>query len=123
ARTNGGILVITEGVFGMSGNQGKLKEIVDLKSKYQFRLFVDDAHGFGTMGATGIGTGEAQGCQAGIDVYFGTFAKAMGSVGGFIAADEQVIDYLRYNMRSQIFAKSMPMPLVVGNLKRLELLR
>lgn len=122
-KTNGGILVITEGVFGMSGNQGKLKEIVDLKSKYQFRLFVDDAHGFGTMGATGIGTGEAQGCQAEIDVYFGTFAKAMGSVGGFIAADEQVIDYLRYNMRSQIFAKSMPMPLVVGNLKRLELLR
>lgn len=122
-KTNGGILVITEGVFGMSGNQGKLKEIVNLKSKYQFRLFVDDAHGFGTMGATGIGTGEAQGCQAEIDVYFGTFAKAMGSVGGFIAADEQVIDYLRYNMRSQIFAKSMPMPLVVGNLKRLELLR
>lgn len=122
-KTNGGILVITEGVFGMSGNQGKLKEIVALKSKYQFRLFVDDAHGFGTMGATGIGTGEAQGCQAGIDVYFGTFAKAMGSVGGFIAADEQVIEYLRYNMRSQIFAKSMPMPLVVGNLKRLELLK
>lgn len=122
-KTNGGILVITEGVFGMSGNQGKLKEIVGLKSRFNFRLFVDDAHGFGTMGQNGIGTGEAQGCQAGIDVYFGTFAKAMGSVGGFIAADEQVIDFLRYNMRSQIFAKSMPMPLVVGNLKRLELLR
>ncbi len=122
-KTNGGILVITEGVFGMSGNQGKIKEIVALKSKFQFRLFVDDAHGFGTMGATGMGTGEAQGCQDGIDVYFGTFAKAMGSVGGFIAADEQVIEFLRYNMRSQIFAKSMPMPLVEGNMKRLEMLR
>lgn len=121
--TNGGILVITEGVFGMAGDQGKLKEIVDLKSSYNFRLFVDDAHGFGTIGATGQGAGEAQGCQAGIDVYFGTFAKAMASVGGFIAADEQVIEYLRYNMRSQIFAKSLPMPIVIGALKRLEMLR
>lgn len=122
-KTNGGILVITEGVFGMSGNQGKLKEIVALKSKYQFRLFVDDAHGFGTMGPTGMGTGEAQGCQAGVDIYFGTFAKAMASIGGFIAANENVIEYLRYNMRSQIYAKSMPMPLVIGNMKRLEMLR
>lgn len=122
-KTNGGILVITEGVFGMSGNQGNLKDIVALKSKYNFRLFVDDAHGFGTMGKTGMGTGEAQDCQAGIDVYFGTFAKAMASIGGFIAADEQVIEFMRYNMRSQIYAKSMPMPLVVGNLKRLEMLR
>lgn len=122
-KTNGGILVITEGVFGMSGNQGKLKEIIGLKSKFQFRLFVDDAHGFGTMGATGMGTGEAQGCQAGIDIYFGTFAKAMASIGGFIAADENVVEYLRYNMRSQIYAKSMPMPLVIGNMKRLEMLR
>lgn len=122
-KTKGAILVITEGVFGMSGNQGKLKEIVALKSQFSFRLFVDDAHGFGTMGATGAGTGEAQGCQDGIDVYFGTFAKAMASIGGFIASDEQVIEYLRYNMRSQIYAKSMPMPLVVGNLKRLEMLR
>ena len=122
-KTNGGILVITEGVFGMSGNQGNLKDIIALKSKFQFRLFVDDAHGFGTMGATGMGTGEAQGCQAGIDIYFGTFAKAMASIGGFIAADENVVEYLRYNMRSQIYAKSMPMPLVIGNLKRLEMLR
>lgn len=121
--TNGGILVITEGVFGMAGDQGRLKEIVDLKSSYNFRLFVDDAHGFGTMGATGQGAGEAQGCQAGIDIYFGTFAKAMASVGGFIAADEQVIEYLRYNMRSQIFAKSLPMPIVIGALKRLEMLK
>ncbi|MES2627820.1 MAG: aminotransferase class I/II-fold pyridoxal phosphate-dependent enzyme [Bacteroidota bacterium] len=121
--TNGGILVITEGVFGMSGDQGKLKQITDLKKDYNFRLFVDDAHGFGTMGAGGRGVGEAQNCQDGIDVYFGTFAKAMASVGGFIAADEQVIEYLRYNMRSQIFAKSLPMPLVIGALKRLEMLR
>ncbi len=121
--TNGGILVITEGVFGMSGNQGKLKEIVALKEKIPFRLFVDDAHGFGTMGPTGMGTGEAQGVQDGIDVYFGTFAKAMASIGGFIASDEHVINYLRYNMRSQIFAKSMPMPLVIGNMKRLEMLK
>ncbi|MCB9361081.1 MAG: aminotransferase class I/II-fold pyridoxal phosphate-dependent enzyme [Flavobacteriales bacterium] len=122
-KTNGAILVITEGVFGMSGNQGSLKDIVALKQKYSFRLFVDDAHGFGTMGATGMGTGEAQGCQDGIDVYFGTFAKAMASIGGFIASDEDVIDYLRYNMRSQIYAKSLPMPLVIGNLKRLEMLK
>jgi len=121
--TGGAILVITEGVFGMSGNQGKLKEIVALKFEFNFRLLVDDAHGFGTMGKTGAGTGEAQGCQAGIDIYFSTFAKSMASVGAFISSDAQVIDYLRYNMRSQIFAKSLPMPLVVGALKRLELLR
>ncbi|MFN4121881.1 MAG: aminotransferase class I/II-fold pyridoxal phosphate-dependent enzyme [Flavobacteriales bacterium] len=121
--TGGAILVITEGVFGMSGDQGKLKEIVALKSKYEFRLMVDDAHGFGTMGKTGAGTGEEQGVQNGIDIYFGTFAKAMATIGAFIAADAQVVEYLRYNMRSQIFAKSLPMPLVVGALKRLELLR
>ncbi len=121
--TGGGILVITEGVFGMSGNQGDLKGIVELKKKYSFRLFVDDAHGFGTMGETGAGTGEAQGVQDEIDVYFGTFAKAMASIGGFIAGNENMIEFLRYNMRSQIFAKSLPMPLVVGALKRLELLR
>jgi len=121
--TGGGILVITEGVFGMSGAQGKLKEIVALKEKYSFRLFVDDAHGFGTLGKTGAGAGEEQGVQDGIDVYFGTFAKSMASIGAFIAGTENVIDYLRYNMRSQIFAKSLPMPLVVGALKRLELLR
>lgn len=122
-QTNGGILVITEGVFGMSGDQGKLKEIVELKNQYNFRLFVDDAHGFGTMGKTGAGTAEHQGCQDGIDIYFGTFAKSMALIGGFISSEEQVVEYLRYNMRSQIFAKSLPMPLVIGALKRLELLR
>jgi len=121
--TNGGILVITEGVFGMSGDQGKLKEVVELKTKFNFRLFVDDAHGFGTMGKTGAGTGEEQGVQDGIDVYFGTFAKSMALIGAFVSADEQVIEYLRYNMRSQIFAKALPMPLVLGAIKRLELLR
>jgi glycine C-acetyltransferase len=121
--TGGAILVITEGVFGMSGDQGKLKEIVALKKKYSFRLFVDDAHGFGTMGKTGAGTGEEQGVQDGIDIYFGTFAKSMALIGAFIASDAQVVDYLKHNMRSQIFAKSLPMPLVVGALKRLELLR
>ena len=121
--TGGAILVITEGVFGMSGNQGKLKEIVELKTDFDFRLLVDDAHGFGTMGKTGAGTGEAQGCMDGIDIYFSTFAKSMASIGAFISSDEQVIDFLRYNMRSQIFAKSLPMPFVIGALKRLELLR
>ena len=122
-QTGGAILVITEGVFGMSGDQGKLKEIVELKKKYTFRLFVDDAHGIGTMGKTGAGTGEEQGVQDGIDIYFGTFAKSFALIGGFISSDEQVIDYLRYNMRSQIFAKSVPMPLVIGALKRLDLIR
>lgn len=121
--TGGGILVITEGVFGMAGDQGKLKEICALKSKYNFRLLVDDAHGFGTMGATGAGVGEEQGCQDDIDVYFSTFAKSMASIGAFVAGDLELINYLRYNMRSQIFAKSLPMPIVVGNIKRLELLR
>lgn len=119
----GGILVITEGVFGMAGDQGRLKEICDLKKKYQFRLLVDDAHGFGTLGKTGAGAGEEQGCQDEIDLYFSTFAKSMASIGAFIAGDKKIIDYIRYNIRSQIFAKSLPMPLVVGNLKRLELLR
>jgi glycine C-acetyltransferase len=121
--SGGGILVITEGVFGMSGDQGKLKEIVALKKEIPFRLFVDDAHGFGTMGKTGAGTGEEQGCQDGIDVYFSTFAKSMASIGGFIASDENVIDYIRYNNRSQIFAKALPMAFVLGNAKRLELLK
>jgi glycine C-acetyltransferase len=120
---NGSILVITEGVFGMRGDQGKLKEIVELKKRFKFRLFVDDAHGIGTMGATGGGTGQEQGCQDGIDIYFGTFAKSFALIGGFISSEEQVIEYLRYNMRSQIFAKSLPMALVVGALKRLELMR
>jgi glycine C-acetyltransferase len=119
----GGILVITEGVFGMAGDQGKLKEIAALKKDYQFRLLVDDAHGFGTLGKTGAGAGEEQGCQDEIDLYFSTFAKSMASIGAFISGDKKIIDYIRYNIRSQIFAKSLPMPLVVGNLKRLELLR
>ncbi|HBX53014.1 MAG: 8-amino-7-oxononanoate synthase [Bacteroidetes bacterium RIFOXYA12_FULL_35_11] len=123
ARQNGGVLVITEGVFGMSGDLGNLKAICDLKDSYHFRLLVDDAHGFGTMGKTGQGTGEFFGVQDKIDLYFGTFAKAMAGIGGFIAADEYVIDFLKYNMRSQIFAKSLPMPMVFGALKRLELLR
>lgn len=123
AESNGAILVITEGVFGMSGDQGKLKEIVELKKKFQFRLLVDDAHGFGTMGKTGAGTSEEQDCMDGVDLYFGTFAKSMALIGGFIAGEKEVIEYLRYNMRSQIFAKALPMPLVVGSLKRLQLLR
>ena len=119
----GGILLITEGVFGMAGDQGKLKEIAELKHKYQFRLLVDDAHGFGTLGKTGAGAGEAQGCQDAIDLYFSTFAKSMASIGAFMAGDKAIIDFIRYNIRSQIFAKSLPMPIVIGNLKRLDMLR
>jgi glycine C-acetyltransferase len=122
-QTGGGILLITEGVFGMSGAQGKLKEIIDLKKKFDFRLLVDDAHGFGTMGKTGAGTHEAQDCVDGVDVYFATFAKSMAGIGAFVAADREVIDYLRYNMRSQIFAKALPMPMVLGLKKRFELLK
>ncbi len=121
--TGGGILVITEGMFGMSGNLGKLPEIVALKAKFDFRLFVDDAHGFGTLGSTGAGTAEHLGCAEGVDLIFYTFAKSMASIGAFVAGPETVIEYLRYNMRSQIFAKSLPMPLVIGALKRLELIR
>ncbi|MEY3600505.1 MAG: hypothetical protein RLZZ463_1282 [Bacteroidota bacterium] len=127
-QTGGGILVITEGVFGMRGEQGKLKEIAALKSKYNFRLLVDDAlvddaHGFGTLGKTGAGAGEEQGVQDQIDVYFATFAKSMAGIGAFLAADQEVIDYLKYNLRSQMFAKALPMIFVKGGLKRLELLR
>jgi glycine C-acetyltransferase len=122
-QTGGGILVISEGVFGMRGEQGRLKEIVDLKKKYNFRFLVDDAHGFGTLGKTGAGAGEEQGVQDGIDVYFATFAKSMASTGAFIAADKEIIDYLKYNLRSQMFAKSLQMQLVVGALKRLDMLR
>lgn len=121
--TGGGILVITEGVFGMTGDQGKLKEIVELKKKFDFRLLIDDAHGFGTMGETGAGTDEEQGVQDQVDLYFSTFAKSMASIGAFIAGDPEVILFLRYNMRSQIFAKSLPMLMVKGALKRLELLK
>ena len=121
--TNGGILVISEGVFGMRGEQGKLKEIVELKKIFKFRLLVDDAHGFGTLGKTGAGAGEEQGVQDEIDVYFATFAKSLASTGAFIASDKEIIDFLKYNMRSQVFAKSLQMQLVEGILKRLEMLR
>ncbi len=124
-QTGGGILVITEGVFGMAGDQGKLKEIVDFRKsgKYNFRLFVDDAHGFGTLGETGQGCGEAQGVQGEIDVLFGTFAKSMASIGGFVCAEESIVEYFRYNMRSQMFAKALPITITIGARKRLELLR
>ncbi|MBL6649033.1 MAG: pyridoxal phosphate-dependent aminotransferase family protein [Flavobacteriaceae bacterium] len=122
-KTGGGILVISEGVFGMRGEQGKIKEIAELKDKYKFRLLVDDAHGFGTLGNTGAGAGEEQGVQDQIDVYFATFAKSMASTGAFIAADAMIIDFLKYNMRSQVFAKSLQMQLVAGVLKRLEMLK
>jgi len=122
-QTGGGILVISEGVFGMRGEQGKLKEIVALKKKYNFRFLVDDAHGFGTLGKTGAGAGEEQGVQDDIDVYFATFAKSMAGTGAFIAADQEIIDYLKYNLRSQMFAKSLQMQLVVGARKRLEMLK
>ncbi len=123
--TGGGILVITEGVFGMAGDQGRLKDLIEFRKsgKYNFRIFVDDAHGFGTVGEKGQGSGEAQGVNDEIDIIFGTFAKSMASIGAFICAEENIIEYMRYNMRSQIFAKSLPMPLVVGARKRLELLR
>jgi glycine C-acetyltransferase len=121
--TGGGILFITEGVFGMRGQQGKLKEVVEMKKKYNFRLLVDDAHGFGTLGKTGAGAGEEQGVQDDIDVYFSTFAKSMANIGAFVAADKDIIDYLKYNLRSQMFAKALPMIQTIGSLKRLELLR
>lgn len=123
AETGGGILVVTEGVFGMRGEQGILKEICALKEQYEFRLLVDDAHGFGTMGATGAGAGEEQGVQDQIDLYFGTFAKSMASIGAFVGGDKEIINILRYNTRSQIFAKTLPMPLVIGALKRLEMVK
>ncbi|MFT7050408.1 MAG: glycine C-acetyltransferase [Psychroserpens sp.] len=122
-QTGGGILVISEGVFGMRGEQGRLKEIVELKKKFNFRFLVDDAHGFGTLGKTGAGAGEEQGVQDDIDVYFATFAKSLASTGAFIAADQEIIDYLKYNLRSQMFAKSLQMQLVIGALKRLDMLR
>lgn len=121
--TGGGILVISEGVFGMAGDLGKLRELVELKKKFDFRLLVDDAHGFGTMGKTGAGIGEHFGIQNEIDVYFATFAKAMAGIGAFVASTEEVVNFFRYNMRSQTFAKSLPMPMVLGALKRLEILK
>lgn len=122
-RNNGGVLVITEGVFGMEGDLGNLKAITDFKDNYDFRLFIDDAHGFGTMGKTGAGTGEYYGVQDKVDIYFGTFAKSMAGIGAFVSGPKPVIDYLRYTMRSQIFAKSLPMPMVFGALKRLEIIK
>ncbi len=119
----GGILLITEGVFGMSGAQGKLKEIIALKEEFDFRLLIDDAHGFGTMGQTGAGTHQHQNCIEGVDVYFGTFAKSMAGIGAFIASTKEIVNFLRYNMRSQTYAKSLPMPMVLGLAKRLELLQ
>ncbi len=122
-QSGGGILVITEGVFGMSGAQGKLTEIIEFKKDFKFRLLIDDAHGFGTMGPTGAGTHEQQNCREGVDIYFATFAKSMAGIGAFIASTEEITNYLRYNMRSQTFAKSLPMPMVIGLQKRLELLK
>jgi glycine C-acetyltransferase len=122
-QSGGGILVITEGVFGMSGAQGKLKELIELKNEFSFRLLIDDAHGFGTMGPTGAGTHEAQNCIEGVDVYFGTFAKSMAGIGAFVASSVEITNFFRYNMRSQTFAKALPMPMVIGLLKRLELLK
>jgi len=123
AKTGGGILVISEGVFGMRGDQGKLREIVAMREKYSFRLMVDDAHGFGVLGETGAGAGEFQNVQDDIDVYFATFAKSMAGIGAFIAGEKEVMDYLKYNMRIQMFAKSLPMPYVIGSIKRLEMLK
>jgi len=122
-KNGGGILLITEGVFGMSGNQGKIKEIVALKKKYNFRILIDDAHGFGSMGPTGAGADEEQGCQKDVDLYFSTFVKSMGSIGGFISGPKEIMTYLRYNVRSQIFAKSLPLVVVEGMLKRMEMLK
>jgi glycine C-acetyltransferase len=121
--SGGGILVITEGVFGMAGDLGKLDKITALKEKYSFRILVDDAHGFGTMGANGKGTGEHFGVQDKIDVYFATFAKSMAGIGGFVASSKEVINYLRYNLRSQIYAKSLPMAMTLGAIKRLEIIQ
>ena len=121
--TGGGILVITEGVYGMSGDLGNLKSIVALKEKFDFRLLVDDAHGFGVMGPTGAGTDEHFGVRDAVDLYFGTFAKSMAGIGGFIAGPKDIIWHLMYNLRSQVYAKSLPMPMVFGALKRLELLK
>jgi len=119
----GGILVITEGVFGMAGDLGRLDEIVKLKKEFNFRLMIDDAHGFGTMGETGSGTGEHFGVQDQVDIYFSTFAKSMAGIGAFVASEKEIVDSLRFNMRSQIFAKSLPMPMVIGALKRLEIIQ
>ena len=122
-KNGGGILLVTEGVYGMSGSQGKIKEIVALKDKYNFRILIDDAHGFGSMGATGAGADEAQGCQDKVDLYFSTFVKSMGSIGAFISGPKDIIDYLRYNVRSQIFAKSLPLVVVEGMLTRMNMLK
>lgn len=121
-KTGGGIILISEGVYGMSGDLANLKAMADFKKKYDFRLVIDDAHGFGTMGATGAGTGEHFGIQDEIDVYISTFAKSMSGIGGFVASDKEIVRYLMYNMRSQVFAKSLPMPMVLGAMKRLEYL-
>ena len=118
----GGVLLITEGVYGMTGALGKLDKIAALKKKYSFRIMIDDAHGFGLLGAHGRGTSEELGCMDEIDLYIGAFAKSMASIGGFVAGPHSIIKYLRANMRSQMYAKSLPMPLVIGNIKRLEII-
>jgi glycine C-acetyltransferase len=123
AETGGGILVITEGVFGMAGDLGALDKIVPFKKKYNFRLLVDDAHGIGTMGKTGAGTGEHFGVQDQIDVYFATFAKSFAGIGGFVAAEKDIVSYLRFNLRSQIYAKSLPIAMTIGAIRRLEMIR
>lgn len=120
---NGGILVVTEGVFGMSGGLGNLPGIVKLKEKFNFRLLIDDAHGFGTMGATGAGTSEHFGVMDDVDIYFSTFAKSMAGIGAFVATKKVIIDSLKSNMRSQIYAKSLPLPMVEGAIKRLDMLQ
>ncbi|MCD6179041.1 MAG: aminotransferase class I/II-fold pyridoxal phosphate-dependent enzyme [Bacteroidales bacterium] len=122
-KTGGGILLITEGVYGMTGGLGHLKDIVALKKKYNFRILIDDAHGFGTMGPEGRGTHIHYGVEDEIDVYFGTFAKSMAGIGAFVASKPEIIKFLKYNMRSQIYAKSLPMPMVIGALKRLDMIR
>ncbi|HCT94469.1 MAG: 8-amino-7-oxononanoate synthase [Bacteroidetes bacterium GWE2_39_28] len=123
SETGGGILLITEGVYGMTGDLGILDKIVELKKKYEFRILIDDAHGFGVMGENGRGTSEHYGVMDEIDLYFGAFAKAMAGIGGFVAGPEYLINYLRYNLRSQIYAKSLPLAMVEGCLKRLDMIR
>lgn len=123
AKPDSSILVVTEGAFGMTGDLGNLEEIVALKDKYPFRLLVDDAHGVGTMGEDGSGTGTHLGCHEGIDIYFGTFAKAFALIGAFVATEERVKEFLKANVRSQIFAKSVPLPIVESVRKRLKMIR
>ena len=122
-KSGGGILVLIEGVYGMGGHQGKVAEVVALKEKYNFRLLLDDAHGFGVLGETGAGTGEAQGCQDGVDLYYSTFTKSMSTMGAFISGGLEILEHMKYTVRSQVFSKTIPMPVIVGALKRLDMIR